>query len=108
MSNMFVISILIMESNSEEKAGSEENVESLEITKKQLLFLSVSDFLIIVVIIVDLMYISDLLPIAPGDMMTINVVTVSISYVAYQIKKRLRKINLRKKKAKSTSQESQH
>ena len=98
-----------MEANSNDETNLNENEDSLEISKRQLIFLSISDFLIIVVIIVDLLYISELIPITPGDMMMINVVTVSISFVGYQLKKRLRKINRRKRKAlESTSQESQH
>ena len=88
----------------------DENTESMEITRNQRLFLSFSDFLIIVIILVDLFYLGDLISIAPGDMLMINVVTVSIAFVGYQIKKRLRKINRRKRKMMmdSTSQESQH
>jgi len=87
-----------------------EKEESVEITQRERTFLAISDFLIIVVIVVDLLYIGELLSIAPGDMLMINVVSVAISFVGYQLKKRVRKINRRKKKeiADSTSQESQH
>ena len=79
-----------MDANSGDETNINEAEDSLEISKRQLIFLSISDFLIIVVIIVDLLYISELIPITPGDMMMINVVTVSISFVGYQLKKRLR------------------
>ena len=78
--------------------------ESLEITKNQLLVVSVTDFLIIVVIIFDLLYLGGYIKLAPGDMMMINVVSVSISFYGYQVKKRIRKIN--KRKSEATSQES--
>jgi archaellum biogenesis protein FlaJ (TadC family) len=96
--------------NSEDKVNNIKKEESLEISQRERVFLSLSDFLIIVVIVVDLLYIGELLSMAPGDMMMINVVSVSIAFVGYQLKKRIRKINRRKKKAmeNSTSQESQH
>lgn len=79
--------------------------ESIEITKNQLLVVSFTDFLIIVVVILDLLYIGGYVQLAPGDMLAINVVSVSISFYGYQVKKRIRKINRRK--AETTSQESQ-
>jgi hypothetical protein len=98
-----------MDDNSEDETILNKKENPIEITKRQLIFLSISDFLIIVVIVLDLLYISELVPISPGDMMMINIVTVSISFVGYQIKRRLRKINLRKRRElESTSQESQH
>jgi uncharacterized membrane protein len=87
-----------MELNSEDKENKVEIEESLEITQRQRTFLALSDFLIIVMIIVDLLYIGELLSIAPGNMMMINVVSVAIAFVGYQLKKRVRKKNRRKKK----------
>jgi membrane-anchored glycerophosphoryl diester phosphodiesterase (GDPDase) len=87
-----------MELNSEDKENKVEIEESLEITQRQRTFLALSDFLIIVMIIVDLLYIGELLSIDPGNMMMINVVSVAIAFVGYQLKKRVRKKNRRKKK----------
>jgi archaellum biogenesis protein FlaJ (TadC family) len=92
-----------MELNSEDNKNKVEKEETSEITQRQRTFLALSDFLIIVVIVVDLLYIGELLSMAPGDMMTINVVSVAISFVGYQLKKRIRKINRRKKKEMSDS-----
>ena len=99
-----------MDTHSEDQVNNPEQKESTEITQRQRAFLAISDFMIIVVIIVDLLYIGELLSFAPGDMLMINVVSVAISFVGYQLKKRIRKINRRKRKemADSTSQESQH
>ncbi len=93
----------------DERDVSNEKEGSPEITKNQQRFLSFSDFLIILVIIIDLLYVGELLVTAPGNMLLINVVSVTISYVAYELKKRIRKINRRKKALdESTSQEAQH
>jgi len=99
-----------MDINSEDQVNNLEKEESTEITQRQRIFLSISDFMIIVVIVVDLLYIGELLSFAPGDMLMINVVSVAVSFVGYQLKKRIRKIYRRKKKemTDSTSQESQH
>jgi hypothetical protein len=98
-----------MEPNTEDQENSTDTGKSPEISKNQRLFLKFSDFLIILVIIVDLLYVGDFMAIIPGDMLLINVVSVSISFVAYELKKRIRKINRRKRKAldESTSQEAQ-
>jgi archaellum biogenesis protein FlaJ (TadC family) len=98
-----------MDLNSDEAAPVDKK-ESLEISQRQRMFLSLSDFLIIVVIVVDLLYMGELLTLPPGDMMMINVVSVAIAFVGYQTKKRIRKINRRKKRAAgdTTPQGSQH
>jgi archaellum biogenesis protein FlaJ (TadC family) len=98
-----------MDLNSDEAAPVDKK-ESLEISQRQRMFLSLSDFLIIVVIVVDLLYMGELLTLPPGDMMMINVVSVAIAFVGYQTKKRIRKINRRKKRVAgdTTPQGSQH
>lgn len=92
-----------MEHNTKDQVNNSEKEESLEITQNQRIFLTISDFLIIVVIVVDLFYFGDLLPIAPGNVMIINVVSIIISFVGYQTKKRIRKINRIKKRAMTDS-----
>ena len=98
-----------MDLNSDE-VDAVDKEESLEITQRQRMFLSFSDFLIIVVIVVDMLYMGELLTLPLGDMMMINVVSVAIAFVGYQTKKRIRKINRRKKRASGDTipQGSQH
>jgi len=49
----------------------------------------------IVTILVDLLYLSGLIPLKSSDMLTLNVLAVSISFVVYQMKKRIRRRTIR-------------
>jgi hypothetical protein len=63
----------------------------LNITDREKLYLSVGDILMILTILVDLLYLSDVIQLAGNELLALNVVVVSISFVVYQMKKRVRK-----------------
>ncbi|MBN2334762.1 hypothetical protein JXL21_04330 [Candidatus Bathyarchaeota archaeon] len=62
------------------------------------LYLTVTDFLMIAMILVDLLYWGGYLEIGNGNIMAANVIIVALSYVGYEMKKRIRRRTIRRKK----------
>ncbi len=65
-------------------------------SKRERIFLSISDFLMLGMILIDLLYWGELLKIKSSYLLYSNVVVVAISYVAYELKKRIKRKNLRR------------
>jgi len=78
----------------ENKSEKEQKPRSL-ITNKERLYLSIGDMLMIVMILVDLLYLSGLIQLSGKVIIIINVLVVSISYVIYEMKRRVRKRTIR-------------
>lgn len=78
----------------ENKSEKEQKPRSL-ITKKEMLYLSIGDMLMIVMILVDLMYLSGLIQLSGKIIIIVNVLVVSTSYVIYEMKRRVRKRTIR-------------
>jgi hypothetical protein len=79
----------------EENKSEKEQKPSPLITKKERLYLSIGDMLMIVMILVDLLYLSGLIQLSGNDILAVNVLVVSISYVVYEMKRRVRKRTIR-------------
>jgi hypothetical protein len=75
----------------EEKEPPSEHKQGPVISKREKLILSIGDLLMIVMIIVDLLYLSGLIQLNSGDVLALTVFVLSISFVVYQMKKRIRK-----------------
>lgn len=80
--------------NEENKSEKEQKPSPL-ITKKERLYLSIGDMLMIVMILVDLMYLSGLIQLSGKIIIIVNVLMISISYVIYEMKRRVRKRTIR-------------
>ena len=74
-------------------------------SKNERLLLTITDFLMFVMIIVDLLYLGEYLSFSLDYILIANIVMIIISFVAYQQKKRIRKRNVRlaQKKKEDTS-----
>jgi hypothetical protein len=90
-------------------SNSPEPNATFELTDRQKLIMALSDYLIIIVIIIDVLYWFNYIELRGGDIMALNVITVSIAFVTYNMKKRINRMSSLKKKKESeaTSQESQ-
>ena len=73
-------------------------VVSTEYRGNERLFLTVTDFLMIAMILADLLYWGGYLKISNGNIMAANVIVVALSYVGYEMKKRIRRRTIRRKK----------
>ena len=65
------------------------------ITDRENLYLSLGDLLMIITIIVDLLYLGNVIELPSNEVLFFNVFVVSISFVIYQIKKRVKKRSIR-------------
>lgn len=65
------------------------------ITDREKLYLSLGDLLMIIMIIVDLLYLGNVIELPSNEVLFFNVFVVSISFVVYQIKKRVKKRSIR-------------
>lgn len=74
-----------------EKERGEEPRPQTNMTGRERLILSLGDLLMILTILVDLLYLSDIIQLPQNELLAINVLMVSISFVVYQMKKRVRK-----------------
>lgn len=61
------------------------------ISKRESIFLSVSDILTLVTILLDVSYLGNMIEINRGLLWAINGVMLILSYFAYQLKRRIRK-----------------
>ncbi|MFH2111147.1 MAG: hypothetical protein ABIJ47_07820 [Candidatus Bathyarchaeota archaeon] len=90
----------------EKKGKGEEPRPQRMITDREKLYLSVGDILMILTILVDLLYLSDVIQLAGNDLLALNVLVVSISFVVYQLKKRVRKRAARELAEKKKAEEA--
>jgi hypothetical protein len=75
-----------------EEKETQEEVKSTDVmSTKERVFLSLADFSTILMVIVDLLYFGGLFEIDGTVFMVLNVVVVGVSFVGYQLKKRIRK-----------------
>ena len=65
------------------------------LTKNEKLFMSIGDLLMIVMILADLLYLGDIIELPGNELFFLNILVVSISFVIYQMKKRVRKRKIR-------------
>jgi len=88
-------------SNESERASNTEPDKS----KRERLFLSFSDFLMLAMILFDLLFWGGLLTVKSSIVIFLNIAAVIIGYIAYELKKRIKKraIRRRKKEMDSTS-----
>jgi len=84
----------------EEKPPQEDKKPSRVITDRERLILSLGDLFMIILILFDLIYLGGLIQINSGYVLALNVVAVAISFVVYQMKKRIRKRAIREKSGK--------
>lgn len=75
----------------EEKEPQSDKKPGSVITRRERLILSIGDLLMIIMIIVDLLYLSGFIQLNSGDILALTVFVLSISFVVYQMKKRIRK-----------------
>ena len=64
----------------------------LLISRKARALLTIGDILILMTIIVDLFYLNDLIDLNSIDMLAVNIFMLSISYVSYSTKKKIKNI----------------
>jgi len=83
----------------DEKKPQEQRTSRI-MTGREKLILSLGDLMTITVILVDLLYLSGLIGLSGGDMLALNVIAVAVSFVVYQMKKRIRKRAAREAAAK--------
>ena len=81
-------------SNESERASNTESDKS----KRERLFLSLSDFLMLAMILFDLLYWGGLLTFEASIVIFLNIATVIIGYIAYELKKRIKKRAIRRRK----------
>jgi len=79
----------------DENPPQEDKKPSRAITDREKLYLSLGDLFMIILILFDLLYLGGLIQINSGDVLALNVVAVAISFVVYQMKKRIRKRAIR-------------
>jgi hypothetical protein len=65
------------------------------LSRRESTFLSVSDIITVAMILIDLFYFLDALKIGQGLLIAVNIIMVIISYVAYQLKRRVRRRTIR-------------
>ena len=63
---------------------------SLLISRRVRILLTIGDILIVLTIITDLVYLNDLIDLNSIDMLAINIFMLSISYVSYSMKKKIK------------------
>jgi len=75
----------------EEKEPKSEQKQGPVISKREKLILTIGDLLMIIMILVDLLYLSGFIQLNSGDILALTIFVLSISFVVYQMKKRIRK-----------------
>lgn len=65
------------------------------LSRRESAFLSVSDIITVAMILIDLFYFLDVLKVGQGLLIAVNIIMVIISYVAYQLKRRVRRRTIR-------------
>ena len=66
-----------------------------KISRRESIFLSVSDIITVAMILIDLFYFLDVLKVSQGLLITVNIIMVLVSYVAYQLKRKIRRRTIR-------------
>jgi len=66
-----------------------------KLTRRESVFLSVSDIITVAMILIDLFYFLDVLKVSQGLLITVNIIMVLVSYVAYQLKRKIRRRTIR-------------
>lgn len=66
-----------------------------KLSRRESTFLSVSDIITVTMILIDLFYFLDVLKIGQGLLIAANIIIVIASYVAYQLKRKVRRRTIR-------------
>ena len=66
-----------------------------KLSRRESIFLSVSDIITVAMILIDLFYFLDVLKVGQGLLIAVNIIMVIISYVAYQLKRKVRRRTIR-------------
>ncbi len=66
-----------------------------KLSRQESIFLSVSDIITVAMILIDLFYFLDVLKIGQGLLIAANIIIVIASYVAYQLKRKVRRRTIR-------------
>lgn len=66
-----------------------------KLSRRESIFLSVSDIITVAMILIDLFYFLDVLKIRQALLITVNITMVIVSYVAYQLKRKVRRRTIR-------------
>jgi len=66
-----------------------------KLSRRESIFLSVSDITTVALILIDLFYFLDVLKIGQGLLIAVNIIMVIVSYVAYQLKRKVRRRTIR-------------
>ncbi len=88
------IEILNSEGGFSEDNKKERRVRS-KLSRQESIFLSVSDIITVAMILIDLFYFLDVLKIGQGLLIAANIIIVIASYVAYQLKRKVRRRTIR-------------
>ncbi len=82
-----------------EASVSEDNTKERRIrpklSRRESIFLSVSDIITVAMILIDLFYFLDVLKVGQTLLITVNITMVIVSYVAYQLKRKVRRRTIR-------------
>ena len=88
------IEILNSEGGFSEDNKKERRVRSM-LSRRESIFLSVSDIITVVMILIDRFYFLDVLKVGQGLLIATNIIMVIVSYVAYQLKRKVRRRTIR-------------
>ncbi len=88
------VEILNSEGSIAEDNRGERRVRSM-LSRRESIFLSVSDIVTVAMILIDLFYFLDVLKIGQGLLIAANIIIVIASYVAYQLKRKVRRRTIR-------------
>ena len=86
--------IIISEVSVSEDNMKEGRIRSF-LSRRESIFLSVSDIITVAMILIDLFYFLDVLKVGQGLLIAVNILMVIVSYVAYQLKRKVRRRTIR-------------
>jgi hypothetical protein len=86
--------IIISEVSVSEDNMKEGRIRS-NLSRRESIFLSVSDIITVAMILIDLFYFLDVLKVGQGLLIAVNILMVIVSYVAYQLKRKVRRRTIR-------------
>ena len=65
------------------------------LSRRESIFLSVSDIITVAMILIDLFYFLNVLKVGQGLLIAVNIIIVIVSYVAYQLKRKVNRRTIR-------------
>ncbi len=88
------VEILNSEGSVAEDNMEERRVRSM-LSRRESIFLSLSDIVTVAMILIDLFYFLDVLKVGQTLLIDVNIIMVIVSYVAYQLKRKVRRRTIR-------------